>query len=232
MIGERRMATLRELGSDPTAIRSEAEAIALAGRHLAANLHSLPFTLTYIFDERRRRRARLRGTSGIAPGHPAAPEVLRRDDPAPAWPFADLVEGAPKLLRAGGPLPGACPPARGEEPPVNAMLVELPHQGQRAAARLLRRGAQPLRPARRELPRLRRARRRPGRDEHRQRSRLRARARARGVAHRARPREDDLLHERQPRAAHAADAPARPGRGRARATPPSRSRPRSARASR
>ena len=129
VIGERRMATLRELGSDPTEIRSEAEAIALAGRHLEANLHSLPFTLTYIFDGDGD-DAHLRGTSGIGPGHPAAPEVIRRDDPAPAWPFADLVEGAPKLLPLAGRFP-ELPTGAWREPPVNAMLVELPHQGQR-----------------------------------------------------------------------------------------------------
>ena len=129
VIGERRMATLRELGSDPTAIRSEAEAIALAGRHLAANLHSLPFTLTYIFDGDGG-DAHLRGSSGIAPGHPAAPEVIRRDDPAPAWPFADLVEGAPKLLPLAGRF-RELPTGAWREPPVNAMLVELAHQGHR-----------------------------------------------------------------------------------------------------
>ncbi|MET0769302.1 MAG: ATP-binding protein, partial [Solirubrobacteraceae bacterium] len=126
VIGERRMATLRELSSDPTEIRSEAEAIALAGRHLETNLHSLPFTLTYIFEGD---EAHLRGTSGIEAGHPAAPAVLRRDDPAPAWPFADLAEGVPKLL----PLEGRfrdLPTGAWREPPVNAMLIELPHQGQ------------------------------------------------------------------------------------------------------
>src|SRR4051812_30765907 len=45
IIGERRMTTLRDLGSDPTTVRTEQEALAAAERHLAANPHSLPFTL-------------------------------------------------------------------------------------------------------------------------------------------------------------------------------------------
>ena len=101
VIGERRMATLRELGADPIAVRTEAVAIDVACRHLANNVHSLPFTLTYLFDEDGQ-TARLAGTSGISFGHPAAPEVLRRDDPDPLWPFKDLVEGMPKLLELGG----------------------------------------------------------------------------------------------------------------------------------
>ena len=80
VIGERRMATLRELGSDPTEIRSEAEAIAVAGRHLEGNLHSLPFTLTYIFDEDGATRT-CAARRGSEPGHPPLPPCSRRDDP-------------------------------------------------------------------------------------------------------------------------------------------------------
>ena len=128
VIGERRMATLRELGADPTSVRSESEAIEVASRHLANNLHSLPFTLTYIFDEDGE-AARLRGTSGIAPGHPAAPEVIRRDDPDAPWPFRDLVEGMPQLIELSGRFPDL-PTGAWEEPPVHALLVDLPHHGQ------------------------------------------------------------------------------------------------------
>ena len=128
VIGERRMATLRELGSDPTEVRSEAEAIAVASRHLEGNLHSLPFTLTYLFDEDGD-RAHLRGTSGIRPGHPAAPETLRRADPDPVWPFADVVEGRPKLLSLEGRF-RTLPTGAWAEPPVHAFIVDLPHQGQ------------------------------------------------------------------------------------------------------
>ncbi|MEU3956977.1 PAS domain-containing protein, partial [Streptomyces achromogenes] len=50
VIGERRMATLRDLGSDPSVIRTEQEVLAFADRQLARNPRDLPFTLTYLFD--------------------------------------------------------------------------------------------------------------------------------------------------------------------------------------
>ena len=48
MIGERRMATLRDLGSDPSVVRTEEELLAFADQQLRSNLRDLPFTLTYL----------------------------------------------------------------------------------------------------------------------------------------------------------------------------------------
>ncbi|MFF5029828.1 SpoIIE family protein phosphatase [Streptomyces collinus] len=73
VIGERRMATLRDLGSDPSVIRTEQEVLAFADRQLARNRKDLPFTLTYLFDED---TARLAGATGIGTGHPATPATL------------------------------------------------------------------------------------------------------------------------------------------------------------
>jgi hypothetical protein len=47
VIGERRMATLRDLGSDPSVVRTEQETLDFAGRQLDRNRRDLPFTLTY-----------------------------------------------------------------------------------------------------------------------------------------------------------------------------------------
>ncbi|WP_264001803.1 PAS domain-containing protein, partial [Mycolicibacterium gadium] len=51
VIGERRMATLRHLGSDPSVVRTESEMLAFAARQLERNPLDLPFTVTYLFDE-------------------------------------------------------------------------------------------------------------------------------------------------------------------------------------
>ncbi|HVQ18401.1 MAG TPA: PAS domain-containing protein, partial [Actinomycetes bacterium] len=51
VIGERRMATLRDLGSDPSVVRDENEVLNFADRQLSQNLRDLPFTLTYLFDD-------------------------------------------------------------------------------------------------------------------------------------------------------------------------------------
>src|SRR5271156_7120488 len=43
VIGERRMATLRDLGSDPSVVRTEQETLDFAGRQLERNREDLPF---------------------------------------------------------------------------------------------------------------------------------------------------------------------------------------------
>ncbi|MFD9099159.1 SpoIIE family protein phosphatase [Streptomyces collinus] len=78
VIGERRMATLRDLGSDPSVIRTEQEVLAFADRQLARNRKDLPFTLTYLFGQD---TARLAGTTGIDTAHPATPATLPYDAP-------------------------------------------------------------------------------------------------------------------------------------------------------
>ena len=50
IIGERRLASLRELASEIAGKNTSAEVLAAADRSLAANLKDLPFTLIYQFD--------------------------------------------------------------------------------------------------------------------------------------------------------------------------------------
>ena len=64
VIAERRMATLRDLGSDPSVVRTERQLLDFAAGQLAANPYDLPFTLTYLFGDDG--DARLAGVSGIA----------------------------------------------------------------------------------------------------------------------------------------------------------------------
>ena len=79
-----RVATVRDPASDPSVVRTEQEMLALVAHALGANPRDLPFTLTYLFDEDTG-AARLMGASGIAVGHPPAPALRRRDEPA-IWP--------------------------------------------------------------------------------------------------------------------------------------------------
>ncbi|RQX26463.1 histidine kinase, partial [Micromonospora chalcea] len=74
VIGERRMATLRDLGSDPSVIRTEQETLTFVSRQLARNPQDLPFTLTYLYDQDG--DARLAEATGLPAGHPAAPATL------------------------------------------------------------------------------------------------------------------------------------------------------------
>ncbi|MEV7684984.1 SpoIIE family protein phosphatase [Streptomyces bungoensis] len=126
VIGDRRMATLRDLGSDPNAIRTEQEVLAFADRQLAGNRQDLPFTLTYLLDGG---TARLSGATGITEGHPAAPAVLAVDDPGAVWPAAALARGETVLVPLSGGAFTGLPAGDWPEPPEQALVVPLPQQG-------------------------------------------------------------------------------------------------------
>ncbi|MGE0216347.1 SpoIIE family protein phosphatase [Mycolicibacterium sp.] len=124
VIGERRMATLRDLGSDPSVVRTETEILRFADRQLGQNLRDLPFTLTYLFDSAG--AARLAGTSGITAGHPAAPATLSATDGGP-WPVREPARGEAVVvdLSQYPDLPAGVWP----DPPTQALVVPLLQQG-------------------------------------------------------------------------------------------------------
>ncbi len=76
VIGQRQMAMLRDLGSDPSVVRTEQEMLAFASAQLSRNQRDLPFTLLYLAGDDG--IARLAAASGISAGHPAAPHDLGR----------------------------------------------------------------------------------------------------------------------------------------------------------
>jgi len=127
VIGERRMATLRDLGSDPSVIRTEQETLHFSGRQLDRNRRDLPFTLTYLFGDDG--GARLAGSTGIAAGHPAAPDVLEAGDPDPVWPVATLLRGESALMSLGSARFGVLPAGGWTEPPVQALVAPLARHG-------------------------------------------------------------------------------------------------------
>ncbi|MER7495642.1 SpoIIE family protein phosphatase [Streptomyces pharetrae] len=126
VIGERRMATLRDLGSDPSVIRTEQEVLAFADRQLAGNRQDLPFTLTYLFDGD---TARLAGATGMPAGHPAAPAALPADAPNGVWPVAALATGEAALVPLKGDAFGDLPCGDWPESPRQALVVPLLQQG-------------------------------------------------------------------------------------------------------
>ncbi len=131
VIGERRMATLRDLGSDPSVVRTERQMLDFAAGKLAGNLFDLPFTLTYLFGDDR--DARLAGVSGIAHGHPAAPETLSLSSLSSLsghslWPVEKAAHGETELIELDGHslnLPAGAWP----EPPDEVLVVPLLQQG-------------------------------------------------------------------------------------------------------
>ncbi|WP_193044784.1 SpoIIE family protein phosphatase [Mycolicibacterium baixiangningiae] len=125
VIAERRMATLCDLGSDPSVVRTERQMLGFAAEQLNHNPYDLPFTLTYLFGDDG--EARLAATSGIERGHPAAPEMLSPDGLS-VWPLELPAQGESVLLDVDGEslhLPrGGWP-----DPPAQALVVPLLQQG-------------------------------------------------------------------------------------------------------
>lgn len=119
VIGERRMATLRDLGSDPSVIRTERETLTFAAEQLRRNLRDLPFTAVYLFGEDG--RAELAATSGIESGHPAAPAVNTADD----WPGGPSQQESVLVDLHHDDLPSGDWPA----PPNQALVAPLLRQG-------------------------------------------------------------------------------------------------------
>jgi PAS domain S-box-containing protein len=125
VIGERRMATLRDLGSDPSVVRTERQLLGFAADQLAGNPYDLPFTLTYLFGDDG--DAQLAGASGIALGHPAAPEILPSSGSS-VWPVEKPAHGERELIELdGGSL--NLPTGAWHEPPAQALVVPLLQQG-------------------------------------------------------------------------------------------------------
>ncbi|MFC4531799.1 SpoIIE family protein phosphatase [Sphaerisporangium dianthi] len=127
VIGQRRMATLRDLGSDPSVVRTEQQMLAFACRQLGRNPHDLPFTLTYLFGDDG--HARLAGTTGIAAGHPAALATLPPGDPDGPWPAAAPAQGEPALVELDGAPFAGLPSGDWPEPPSQALVTPLLRQG-------------------------------------------------------------------------------------------------------
>ncbi|CAG6398894.1 SpoIIE family protein phosphatase [Streptomyces cocklensis] len=127
VIGERRMATLRDLGSDVSVARSEERMLAFAARQLAHNERDLPFTLTYLFDEDG--GARLAAATGMAPGHPAAPALLAADDPDAVWPVHEPAASRSAVVVLDREPFTGLPAGAWPQPPAQALVVPLLQQG-------------------------------------------------------------------------------------------------------
>ena len=126
VIGERRMETLRDLGSDPTMVRTEEQMLAFAARQLEGNQKDMPFTLTYLLDSVG--GARLAASSGLPAGHRAAPVELDAGA-APLWPLREAAEGHGVTVDLAGEQFGELPTGAWSEPPTEAVVTPLLAQG-------------------------------------------------------------------------------------------------------
>ncbi|WP_327138774.1 SpoIIE family protein phosphatase [Nocardia sp. NBC_01327] len=127
VIGERRMATLRDLGSDPSVMRTEQEILEFTGDQLGRNRWDLPFTATYLFEPDT--TARLVATTGIGSGHRATPPRLRAKDLDPVWPVMAAARGESVIVDlVDGAFP-SLPTGAWTQPPLQALVMPLAQQG-------------------------------------------------------------------------------------------------------
>ena len=145
IINERRMSTLRQLGSALAACSTEAEVLAAVSTCLGSNTKDLPFTLTYLYESSG--CANLACTTGIAKGHPAAPLHLGSASEE-AWPARDVLEtSAPWVIDdlASREYASELPTGAWNKPPRQAAVVPIKAQGHERPAGFLVVGTNPYR---------------------------------------------------------------------------------------
>ena len=129
VIGGRRMAGVRDLGTALAAASTQAEVCAAAGRQLALLDRDVPFALGYLFDPSRN-VAELAFSAGTDSAQAVGPPILELDDPAAVWP-AHLLSGAqPQIVEGLAERFDSVPTGGWEEPALGALLVPLLGSGE------------------------------------------------------------------------------------------------------
>jgi signal transduction histidine kinase len=143
VIGERRVSTLRDLGSQLAAVRAEPDVSEAITHALGYNGRDLPFSILYQVDAETGGLRRMSETGGV--DQELAPLVVARAADLP-WPVADVLAGrATRLIHAVDEVPGL-PGGAWDKPPRRVVIVPIPSQGQREPAGVLIAGLNPYRP--------------------------------------------------------------------------------------
>jgi signal transduction histidine kinase/ActR/RegA family two-component response regulator len=142
VLGERRLALLRELGAQLAASQPAEGVLTAVARSLASDARDFPFTLTYLLNEQESTWT-LAATSNIAAADSSARDTLDPNDPS------GLVGTALDGVRpAVVDLPDSIAWPRGpwQNAPRRAIAVPIPQQGQSRPAGLFIAGLNPFRP--------------------------------------------------------------------------------------
>ena len=144
VIGERRLATLRDLAAALAVAQTEEDTLHAVQTSLAANPHDLPFTLTYLC-EPSGEEATLAFSTGVPAGHPGAPASVTLGSPANLWPLSAALPSV-KVDNLAGRLRAPMPAGAWQRAPDAAMIVPLRQPGQDHPAGFLVAGLNPHRP--------------------------------------------------------------------------------------
>src|SRR4051812_10654242 len=145
VIGERRLAVLRDLATQLGPATMEREVFAAVEQCLAAQPRDIPFSLLYLFDGDGR-SARLAASSGFAGDEEfdAAIDLHRPDAP---WGLHGIAEGEPLVtIACTDDTRPKLPRGPWEVPPRQALVLPLPQQGQAVPAGAFVAGLNPHRP--------------------------------------------------------------------------------------
>ena len=147
VLGERRLATLRQLGDETIRAQNVPEACELAAKALEKNARDVSFALIYLLEPDGTTVRLVANTSNIVAGSAVAPKRVDFRDPLArcAWPFKRALQGervkVSELTTQCGPLPGGEWP----EPTHTAMVLPLARGAQEKPGGFVILGASPRR---------------------------------------------------------------------------------------
>ncbi len=131
LIGERRVATLRDVAAALASTNTEEEVLRAVREQLSRNQKDLPFTLTYLFEQSG--VAHLGASSGIPENHPLAAARIGRDADFP-WPvYQSFFQPSSRLIELSEQGKLASLPTGGQEQETAAKgppIVLIKQQGQ------------------------------------------------------------------------------------------------------
>jgi signal transduction histidine kinase/DNA-binding response OmpR family regulator len=130
VIGERRMALLRDTATAVASINNEPQLFCALQDALNAGLRDLPFTLTYLLDQGGQ-QAHLVCHSGIAATHPGIATELRLDRPDEMWPLRDALACPDGLVvELANRIPGGAGVVTWDTAPMQALVLPIASPGQ------------------------------------------------------------------------------------------------------
>jgi signal transduction histidine kinase/DNA-binding response OmpR family regulator len=145
VIGERRLRILREVATRIAATRTPEEVLKAVEDRLDIDKHDLPFALIYL-REGEGDRLRLAASTGLAPGHRAAPATIGEKGDAP-WPIADMLARlAPAAIGELAITRDDLPTGPWNEPARQAVALPIAQQGQSRPAGIFITALNPYRP--------------------------------------------------------------------------------------
>jgi PAS domain S-box-containing protein len=146
VIGERRVAMLRELASDLTAVDTEEKLWPVFNQQVAAHAKDIPFALIYLLDEQTM-EAHLACAQGVPAASSLAPATISFHAAGSVWPVQKIYSHAsPVLVENLAERFTDIPTAPWEKPARQAIVVPIAQQGQERPAGFLVAAINPYRP--------------------------------------------------------------------------------------